>query len=410
MELVPSCDVSESERREHLAEVGHNLFRLPHTRVRFDLFSDVAERVLVPPSAQGSPEASPDEVREALAPLTGDARLALATKGRAAEIALVDALELAGPPVVLTHGLFSTTQAALARCAAVLEDLRLAQPAGSADIDLGHLEERLTRGGVQLVYLEVANNALFGWPLSHANVAAVRASCDRHGARLVIDAARPLANSAGLGHDDLVGPARRILSLAHAFTISCAKELVVPVGSVIGSPDAALVARACQHLFKSGTSMSPIDPPQHRADLRDGASYALGHPGLVRDRLAVARRLAAALAEHGVDVVQPVTAHAVYLPIDQAQLPAGDIAAMIALLSHLYVVAGVRAQVTGTRRGPALRLALPLLTVLDDGPLRELVDGVARFFSRIDERPALRIPDGQLDVAYFRTLLPAAQR
>ncbi len=119
--------MSESERRAHLAEVGHNLFRLPRARVRFDLFSDVAERV--------------------------------------------------------THGLFSTTQAALARRAAVLEDLRLARPAGSADVDLDHLEGRFAQGGVQLVYLEVANNALFGWPLSHANVAAARAACDRHGAR-----------------------------------------------------------------------------------------------------------------------------------------------------------------------------------------------------------------------------------
>ena len=399
--------MTESERREHLAEAGHNLFRLAHARVRFNLFSDVAERVLVPPPAQGPPEAAPDEIREALAPLTGDTHLALATKGRAAEIALVDSLELAGPPVVLTHGLFSTTQAALARRAAVLEDLRLAHTSGSADIDLDHLEERLARGGVQLVYLEVANNALFGWPLSHANVAAVRVACDRHGARLVLDAARPLANSAGLDHDDLVSSARRILSLAHAFTISCAKELLVPIGSVIGSPDAALIARACQQLFKLGTSMSPIDPPQQRADLRDGARYALGHPGLVRDRLAVARRLAAALRERGIDVVQPVAAHAVYLPIDRALVPAGDIAAMISLLSHLYVVAGVRAQIAGTRRGPALRLALPLFTTFDDGALRELVAGIAAFFARIDERTALRIPDGQLDVAYFRKLVPA---
>jgi tryptophanase len=408
--------MTESERRTHLAEAGHNLFRLPRARVRFDLFSDVAERVLVPPPALGPPEAAPDALREALAPLTGDARLALATKGRSAEIALVDALELTGPPVVLTHGLFSTTQAALARRAAVLEDLPLAQPDGSADIDLAHLGDRLARGGVQLVYLEVANNALFGWPLSHANVAAVREACDRHGARLVIDAARPLANSIGLGDGphgaggDPVGSARRILSLAHAFTMSCAKELLVPVGSVIGSPDAALITRANQQLFKSGTSMSPIDPPQHRADLRDGASYALGHPGLVRDRLAVARRLAAALVERGLDVVQPVTAHAVYLPLDRALLPAGDIAAMIAVLSHLYVVAGVRAQVTGTRRGPALRLALPLLTTLDDAQRTELVAGIAAFFARIGERTALRVIDGQLDVAYFCRFAPADQQ
>jgi tryptophanase len=401
---------SESERGAHLAEAGFNLFRLPGARVRFDLFSDVPHRVLVPDAERRGLDADPDEVREALAPLSGDATLALATKGRAAEIALVDALELDGPPVVLSHGLFSTTQAALARRGAILEDLRLAPQDGSANVDLDHLDDRLRKGGVHLVYLEVANNALFGWPLAEANVAAVRALCDRHGAKLLLDAARPLANSCGLDEADLVGAARRMLALAHAFTISCAKEFLVPIGSVIGSRDAALVGRACQLVFKSGTSMSPIDPPQPRADLRDGFRYALGHPGLVRDRLAVVRRIAAALRARGVDVVQPVTGHAVYLPLAptlaRTLLPAGDLAAMIALLSHLYVVADVRAQITSSRRGPMVRLALPLCTSIDDGALSELASGVAAFMARIEDRPALRIADGQVDVPYFRTLLP----
>src|SRR5450432_1180869 len=155
--------VSESDRRHHLAELGYNPLRLPSARVPFDLFSDVAPEVLVPPAARDASDVDPDSVCEVFLPLTGEARLALATKGRAAEIALVDALELAGPPVVLTHGLFSTTQAALARRGAVLEELRLAQPEGSADVDLDHLADRLGKGGVQLVYLEVANNALYGW-------------------------------------------------------------------------------------------------------------------------------------------------------------------------------------------------------------------------------------------------------
>lgn len=397
---------SESERGAHLAEAGFNLFRLPGSRVRFDLFSDVPHRVLVPDAERRASEAEPDEVCEALSPLSGDARLALATKGRAAEIALVDVLELDGPPVVLTHGLFSTTQAALARRGAILEDLRLARQDGSADVDLDHLDERLRKGGVHLVYLEVANNALFGWPLSEANVAAVRELCDRHGAKLLLDAARPLANGAGQDEADLVGAARRVLSLAHAFTISCAKEFLVPLGSVIGSYDAALVGRARQLVFKSGTSMSLIDPPEQRADLRDGFRYALSHPGLVLDRLAVARRVAAALRERGVDVVLPVAAHAVYLPIDRSLLPAGDVAAMIAVLSHLYVIAGVRAQITSGKRGPMIRLAFPLCTSIDGGALSELASGVAAFMSRIEERTALRVAEGQVDVPYFRTLVP----
>ncbi|HEU4730143.1 MAG TPA: beta-eliminating lyase-related protein [Kofleriaceae bacterium] len=398
--------MSEAERRAYLAEAGHNAFRLPRARVAFDLLSDVPHRMLVPAAAHGPPEASADEVREALAPLTGDVALALATKGRAAEIALVDALELAGSPVVLTHGLFSTTQAALARRAAVLEDLPLAHPAGTSEIDLDHLEARLARGGVSLVYLELANNAMFGWPLGYDHLAAVRAACDRHGARLVLDAARPLANSAGLQDADLVGSARRILGLAHAFTMSCAKELLVPIGSVIGSSDAALIARAGQHLFRHGTSMTPIDPVDQRANLRDGARHALGHPQLVRDRLAVAHRLAARLIERGVDIVQPVTAHAVYVPIDRSVVPPGDLGAMISLLAHVYVVSGTRAQVASTRRGPALRLALPLLTTFDDGQLDLLAGGIAASLARLAERAPLRVIDGQLDVAYFARFAP----
>lgn len=399
--------MSEADRRASLIEADHNVLRVPGARVPFDLFSDVPHRVLVPDADRRDEEASPEDVCAALAPLTGDARLALATKGRSAEAALVDALELAGPPVVLTHGLFSTTQTALARRGAVLEDLALAQPEGSASVDPGRLDERLAKGGVDLVYLELTNNALFGWPLAEANVAHVRASCDRHGARLVLDAARPLANAAGEDHTDLVAAARRVLALAHAFTISCAKELLVPIGSVLGSSDGALIARANMLLFRAGTSMSPIDPPQQRADLRDGARYALAHPELVRDRLAIVKQLAADLAARGLDIATPATGHAVYLMLDRTLLPAGDVAAMLGLMSHLYVVGGVRGQITNTRRGPAMRLAIPLCMTLDDRRRAELVAGVAAFVARIGERPALRVIDGQLDVPYFRKLAPA---
>ena len=396
--------MSEAERRAALIEADYNLLRIPNARVPFDLFSDVPHRVLVPDADRGADEASPEDICAALAPLTGDARLALATKGRSAESALVDALELAGPPVVLTHGLFATTQTALARRGAVLEDAPLAKAAGSADLDLDRLDERLGKGGVALVYLELANNALFGWPVSGNNIARIRESCDRHGAKLVLDAARPLANAAAGGAEDVVGSARRVLALAHAFTISCAKELLVPIGSVLGSSDAALVGRANMLLFRAGTSMTPIDPPQHRADLRDGARYSLAHPDLVRDRLTIVKELATDLAARGVSVVEPATSHAVYLTLDRALLPANDVAAMIGVMSHLYLVAGVRGQITMSKRGPAMRLAVPLCMQLDGKRRGELVDGVAAFFARIAERPALRVIDGQLDVPYFRRL------
>src|SRR5688572_6326032 len=131
--------MTEEERRVLWSKAGHNPLRLPASKVPYDFFSDVPHRVLVPDNARTSEEIDPDRVREALAPLTGTAHVALATKGRSAENALVDALELDGPPTVLTHGLFTTTQAALGRRSAVLEDIKLATPEASADVDLDHL-------------------------------------------------------------------------------------------------------------------------------------------------------------------------------------------------------------------------------------------------------------------------------
>jgi hypothetical protein len=185
---------------------------------------------------------------------------------------------------------------------------------------------------------------------------------------------------------------------------ACAKEFLVPIGSAVGSSDTALVARAAQRMFANGTSLSPIDAPQLRAELGDGFRYALGHPALVRDRLAALERVAAALAEAGVAVVRPVTAHAVFIPIDRALLPPNDVPAMISLLSHLFVVAGIRAQIASSKRGPAIRLALPLAASVDAAALAR---GVSAFFARLDERQPLRVIEGQVEVVYFRKHEPA---
>jgi hypothetical protein len=78
------------------------------------------------------------------------------------------------------------------------------------------------------------------------------------------------------------------------------------------------------------------------------------------------------------------------------------VAAMISLLCHLYEVAGVRAQIASGKRGPAIRLALPLRMTLDDRQLAELASGVATFMARAGERVMRRPADGQVDVVFFR--------
>ena len=395
--------MSDAERAAALAAAGNNVFRIPAHHVPFDLFSDVATSCMVPRD-EIARDADPDELRAAIAPLAGEHHVAFGTKGRAVEQALVEALDVQPGAVVLAHGLFATTQAALGRRGTVLEDVPLAQPTGFADVDPDAVAARLAAGGVRLVYLELANNAVYGWPITSETMMKIREHCDRHDALLVVDAARPLANAAALDEPDLVAHARRVLSFAHAFTMSCAKEMLVPVGAVVGARDPAIAARVSQLVFSNGTSMAPVEPPGPRVDLRDGIRYTLGAPHIVRERLARVRELAAALAARAIAIAEPVTAHAVYVPIDRALVPAGDIPAMIALLGQLFVVAGVRAQVANGKRGPAIRLALPLATPVDAAAIAA---GLAACFERIAERPVLRFLDGQLEAPYFRPLVRA---
>jgi tryptophanase len=396
--------LSESERRQALVLAGFNVFRLSAHAVTYDCFSDVPHHNAIPDTGSADGDADPDEIATALAPLTADASLAFVTKGRAAEIALAEALDLKAP-VVVHAGLFATTQAALARIGASLEELPLARD-GSADIDLDQLGARLSKGNVSVVYLELANNGWFGWPLSEANVTAVRELCNRHGAKLVLDAARALTNSAGLGAADLLAPAQRILALADAFTIPAAKEFLVPYGAIVGSRDAELIGRVAQIAFKYGTSMSPIDPPAQRAELRDGARYSLAHLEIFADRLGRVRALATRLAAQGIAPIEPVTAHAVYIPIDKSLVPPGDIVSMVSFFGHIYLTSGVRGQLANTKRGPAIRLALQLLHErADDASLDAIASGVATAITTAAEGPKLQVSDGQAAThPYFRRL------
>jgi len=65
-------------------------------------------------------------------------------------------------------------------------------------------------------------------------------------------------------------------------------------------------------------------------------------------------------------------------------------------------------QPANTRRGPAIRLALPLCASLDEIQLSELAAGVAAAVARLGERTALRFADGQTEMTYFRRLAPVS--
>jgi tryptophanase len=392
--------ISSAQRDEELRGAGFNILHLDPEAVALDFFSDAVDRSPVAEVARAEATAAlegakPPDLPERFRSLCGDARLAFLTKGRAAEVALVDALGL-HRPVILTHGLFSTTTRALARCEAVIEQVPTIDVRGTSDVDVDQLRARLAAAGTgAAVWLEVANNGLAGWPLSPNNVRCVRELCDERGARLLIDATRVMTNSALIGEDPLEG-ARRMLALADAFTISCAKEFVVPVGAVVGSRDAELIGRVNASSFSAGTS---LDRAGAQAALAEGHRYVSAHPGVFSTRNDRSSRLAELLVRKNLSVVSPSGGHAVFVEIENAAMNGFDIPRLFSLLGHLYALGGVRGQIlprTGKR--PLLRLALALERFADTD-LEAAADGVSAFMKSVDRAPTLRAAAGQEHIA-----------
>jgi len=385
-------------RDAKLRAAGYNMLDFDPEQVELDFFTDALERSAVESVRRAEAQAvlagvpHPD-LSGMFRALCGDARLAFLTKGRAAEVALVDALGLK-KPLVLTHGLFSSTARALGRCEAVIEQVATTTT-GSSNLDLDRLRDRLASNTGALVLLEVANNGLSGWPLSVDHVARVRELCDTHGARLFLDATRVLTNSV-LGGDEPFEGARRMLALADAFTLSCAKELLAPVGAIVGARDLDLIGRVSASALGVGTS---LDRASAQVALAAGFSYVAAHPQIIATRNAKARRLAELLQREQLPVLTPCGGHAVFVEIGGVVMRGLDVPHVFSLLSHLFAVSGVRAQILPRpEKPPLLRLALPLER-FDAADLEAAAGGIAQFIATIDRAPVLRAAAGQEHLA-----------
>lgn len=357
----------EAARAAALERVGWNVFRLDEAEVPLDVVTDVGPRSFHPEVQRAEAEAidatlpDPDLAARAAA-IVGEARFVFCQKGRAAERALCTAL-LPGDGTVLTTGLFRTTERAVRLAGARLElSPRRDDDAGRSNVDLTWLGARLGRGDVVAVYLEAANNGLGGWPLDVDNVEAAAALCRRAGVPLLLDGARLLANAIALGAPVLAA-VRRMAEAADALTVSCAKEYFVPAGGFVAVRDAALARRIEGACHEDGTL---LELRTARRALARGLELVAGsQEALVRRRERLAR-LSRALRDEGVEVIEPIGAHAVYAVLgadfgDGAHREA-------ALLALLYRLTGVRAAITvdGPLGPRVMRLAVPPLRFRDE--------------------------------------------
>jgi tryptophanase len=379
-----TAGTTEISRARALETAGYNILNLEHGDVEIDLFTDVPAYPHPQINAPVPHDAREPKLDELAAQLYGPFHYVFTFKGRAAEHAMMAGIGKRDLRVV-THPLFRTTQTALEKVGAKTELAKLAGRPGSADIDLDWLRDRFAQGGVDAVLLEPSTNAYGGWPLSLSHVQEASELCHSHKAELWLDCARLLANCMAPA-ESMLKTARAFTACADAFTVPCAKELLVPLGALVGFREQARQRAAFAQSLGAGTRLEHLE---QRVRLGRGMELIARSPEILAHRAKQLRIMAESLKASNVPFVEPIGAHAVYAEVPSALLE-GNYRDR-ALEGFLYATTGIRAQVLPfpAMGRPLMRLALTIGHYTDE-TVATIGPALRRFFDRAKDAPSLR--------------------
>jgi tyrosine phenol-lyase len=384
---------SLQERGQALKAAGYNCELLPQDAIYIDLCTDSGVSALSTAqiaTGSGSEVVEPamgmaTEASRAFASLSAQYRkffgfpyLVPTTQGRAAE-RIWAKIHVRPETVVPGNMLFPSTRMHIESNGGKVVDVIAdgAHNLQSEDLFKGDLDiEKLAavfrehgREKVSCIYVELSVNACGGHPVSLGNLKKVKALAATNRVPLFLDACRILENSYLIRQREAGYHDRSIREIvfetcesADGCTMSAMKDLLVPMGGMIGSRDPVS--------FQKATMQSFLDGAQPPASAMQMISIALEEilaaDAYVTSRVEQVNYLWRRLRER-VPLVHPPAGHAVYIDL-AAFLPhvAAENHRAEALAAFLYYVSGVRVT-KGAPPAPAqtaraielLRLAVP---------------------------------------------------
>jgi tryptophanase len=325
------------QREEALARAGYNMFNLRSDEVTIDLLTDSGTGALS--VAQQAAAAIGDETyagstsfyrfHDVITDLTSYPHILPVHQGRAAERILFTTLLEPGH-IVISNTHFDTTRAnvQLAKCEArdlpcpEAKDIDSRYPF-KGNIDLAALEEALKSpdaGKIDLVIMTITNNGGGGQPVSMANLKAAAALCRRHGVPMFLDAARFAENAwlvtqheAEYKDNTPREIAQAAFELADGCMASLKKDGISHMGGFLGIRDDDLANR-CLNLLTATEGFRTYGGLAGRdLDMLAQGLSEVTDPRYLRPRAEATAHLAELVALAGVDIVQPVGIHAIYL-------------------------------------------------------------------------------------------------
>jgi tryptophanase len=324
------------QRDAALQAAGYNLFNLHADDVLIDLLTDSGTGAMSrdqwaaiqhgDESYAGSP--SWFAFLESVQALFPFKHVIPTHQGRAAEKILFSVVGGAGK-LVPNNTHFDTTRANVEFSGAEAVDLVIAEGRDPSfihpfkgNMDVPALDRFLGEhaGHVPVVFVTVTNNSGGGQPVSLENLRAVRATCDRHGVPLFLDACRFAENAwfiklreAGQADRSIPDIVREMASLADGMTMSAKKDGLANIGGWLALNDDTL-AEQCRNLliltegFVTYGGLAGRDLEAIAQGLREVVDE-----DYLRYRVRSTAYLGEALDAAGVPLVKPFGGHAIYL-------------------------------------------------------------------------------------------------
>ncbi len=393
IKMVEPLTVTDRPTRERaLAEAGYNTFLLHSDDVYIDLLTDSGTSAMSDRQWAGmllGDEAYAGSrnyyhLEDAVRRFYGYRYLVPTHQGRGAEHLISQTLIKPGDHVP-GNMYFTTTRLHQELAGATFHDVIIDEAHDPSllhpfkgDVDLAKVEALIAEVGAQKIpYVSLAGtvNMAGGQPVSMANVRALRALCDRHGIRLLLDATRMVENALfiqeredGYADRSIAAILLEFCSYTDGAWMSAKKDHLVNIGGWLAVND--------ETVFEELRNLVVVYEGLHTYGGmagRDMEALAIGIEEAVQDehvrsRVGQVRYLGELLTEWDIPIVLPVGGHAIFLDarrfyphLPQDLFPAQTLAAELYLDSGIRsmergIVSAGRDPVSGDHKRPKLEL------------------------------------------------------